>query len=163
MPERRLRVLSIFGTRPEAVKMAPVVRRLAAEQVFAGGLASIVQDGDAHRQFLKQRRQLRFLTVYLVEQLRYAFVEFRRSRHGNHHRVAGRTVFCLPREKRGFCLAKLPRECLGRVRHEDQRKRLLRSPAGFKCVHGVVPFQLCPCRRRPVAHALFGSPAPPAG
>lgn len=31
MSEAGLRVLSIFGTRPEAIKMAPVIGRLAAE------------------------------------------------------------------------------------------------------------------------------------
>ncbi|MBF8260219.1 MAG: UDP-N-acetylglucosamine 2-epimerase, partial [Actinobacteria bacterium] len=29
-PADKLRVLSVFGTRPEAIKMAPVVRELAA-------------------------------------------------------------------------------------------------------------------------------------
>ena len=48
MPE--LRVLSIFGTRPEAVKMAPVVQALAAEP----GIESLVCVTAQHRQMLDQ-------------------------------------------------------------------------------------------------------------
>jgi UDP-N-acetylglucosamine 2-epimerase (non-hydrolysing) len=49
MPDR-LRVLSIFGTRPEAVKMAPVVRRLAA----SSGIESRVCVTAQHREMLDQ-------------------------------------------------------------------------------------------------------------
>jgi UDP-N-acetylglucosamine 2-epimerase (non-hydrolysing) len=45
-----LRVLSIFGTRPEAVKMAPVVRRLAVTP----GIESLVCVTAQHRQMLDQ-------------------------------------------------------------------------------------------------------------
>jgi UDP-N-acetylglucosamine 2-epimerase (non-hydrolysing) len=50
MPEPRLRVLSIFGTRPEAVKMAPVIRRLAAEP----RVESVVCVTAQHREMLDQ-------------------------------------------------------------------------------------------------------------
>ena len=50
MPERQLRVLSVFGTRPEAVKMAPVVERLVATP----GVASSVCVTAQHRQMLDQ-------------------------------------------------------------------------------------------------------------
>ena len=45
-----LRVLSIFGTRPEAVKMAPVVRALAAEPQVEARVVVTAQ----HRQMLDQ-------------------------------------------------------------------------------------------------------------
>jgi UDP-N-acetylglucosamine 2-epimerase (non-hydrolysing) len=45
-----MRVLSIFGTRPEAVKMAPVVRQLAATP----GIESLVCVTAQHRQMLDQ-------------------------------------------------------------------------------------------------------------
>jgi UDP-N-acetylglucosamine 2-epimerase (non-hydrolysing) len=45
-----LRVLSIFGTRPEAIKMAPVLRRLAKEP----GLRSLVCVTAQHREMLDQ-------------------------------------------------------------------------------------------------------------
>ena len=45
-----IRVLSIFGTRPEAVKMAPVVQRLAATP----GIESLVCVTAQHRQMLDQ-------------------------------------------------------------------------------------------------------------
>jgi UDP-N-acetylglucosamine 2-epimerase (non-hydrolysing) len=48
MPEAPLRVLSVFGTRPEAVKMAPVVRRLAATP----GVDSRLCVTGQHRQML---------------------------------------------------------------------------------------------------------------
>jgi UDP-N-acetylglucosamine 2-epimerase len=54
MPERRLKVLSIFGTRPEAVKMAPVIQRLAA----SGQIESRVCVTAQHRQMLDQILQL---------------------------------------------------------------------------------------------------------
>lgn len=47
---KRLRVLSIFGTRPEAVKMAPVVKRLAATPQ----IESLVCVTAQHRQMLDQ-------------------------------------------------------------------------------------------------------------
>jgi len=50
MPKRQLRVLSIFGTRPEAVKMAPVVDRLVATP----GVESSVCVTAQHRQMLDQ-------------------------------------------------------------------------------------------------------------
>lgn len=46
----RMRVLSIFGTRPEAVKMAPVVKALAAED----GIEPFVCVTAQHRQMLDQ-------------------------------------------------------------------------------------------------------------
>jgi UDP-N-acetylglucosamine 2-epimerase (non-hydrolysing) len=45
-----LRVVSIFGTRPEAVKMAPVVRALAAEPQVEARVVVTAQ----HRQMLDQ-------------------------------------------------------------------------------------------------------------
>ncbi|MEJ2011010.1 MAG: UDP-N-acetylglucosamine 2-epimerase (non-hydrolyzing) [Anaerolineales bacterium] len=50
MPDTTLRVLSIFGTRPEAVKMAPVVRRLSQ----TAGIESMVCVTAQHRQMLDQ-------------------------------------------------------------------------------------------------------------
>lgn len=50
MTKRPLRVLSIFGTRPEAVKMAPVIRRLA----ITPDIASVVCITAQHRQMLDQ-------------------------------------------------------------------------------------------------------------
>jgi UDP-N-acetylglucosamine 2-epimerase (non-hydrolysing) len=50
MPERLRKVLSIFGTRPEAVKMAPVVERLARTP----GVQSLVCVSAQHRQMLDQ-------------------------------------------------------------------------------------------------------------
>jgi len=49
-----LRVLSIFGTRPEAVKMAPVIQSLAQ----ASGIDSLVCVTAQHRQMLDQVLQL---------------------------------------------------------------------------------------------------------
>src|SRR3712207_205516 len=45
-----LKVLNIFGTRPEAIKMAPVVRALAAED----GIESLVCVTGQHRSMLDQ-------------------------------------------------------------------------------------------------------------
>ena len=50
MADRRLRVLSVFGTRPEAVKMAPVVLRLQR----TAGVESRVCVTAQHRQMLDQ-------------------------------------------------------------------------------------------------------------
>ncbi len=50
MPERALQVLSVFGTRPEAVKMAPVVERLQ----HTPGVASRVCVTAQHREMLDQ-------------------------------------------------------------------------------------------------------------
>ena len=50
MAERELRVLSVFGTRPEAVKMAPVVLRLRQTP----GVDSLVCVTAQHRQMLDQ-------------------------------------------------------------------------------------------------------------
>jgi UDP-N-acetylglucosamine 2-epimerase (non-hydrolysing) len=47
---RHTTVLSVFGTRPEAIKMAPVVRRLAAEP----GVDSLVCVTGQHREMLDQ-------------------------------------------------------------------------------------------------------------
>jgi UDP-N-acetylglucosamine 2-epimerase (non-hydrolysing) len=49
-----MRILSIFGTRPEAIKMAPVVRQLAATP----GIESLVCVTAQHRQMLDQVLQL---------------------------------------------------------------------------------------------------------
>jgi UDP-N-acetylglucosamine 2-epimerase len=54
MPDRRLKVLSIFGTRPEAVKMAPVIQRLAAAEQIESQVCVTAQ----HRQMLDQILQL---------------------------------------------------------------------------------------------------------
>jgi UDP-N-acetylglucosamine 2-epimerase (non-hydrolysing) len=54
MPESDLRVLSIFGTRPEAVKMAPVVRRLATTPK----IDSVVCITAQHRQMIDQVLEL---------------------------------------------------------------------------------------------------------
>ena len=45
-----LRILSIFGTRPEAIKMAPVVQALAGDARFSAGVCVTAQ----HRQMLDQ-------------------------------------------------------------------------------------------------------------
>ncbi len=45
-----MRIMTVFGTRPEAIKMAPVVRRLAA----APGVTSLVCVTAQHRQMLDQ-------------------------------------------------------------------------------------------------------------
>ena len=50
MPERSPRVLSVFGTRPEAVKMAPVVERLR----HTPGVEARVCVTAQHRQMLDQ-------------------------------------------------------------------------------------------------------------
>ena len=50
MPERPLRVLSVFGTRPEAVKMAPVVEQLRRAPGVEAGVCVTAQ----HRQMLDQ-------------------------------------------------------------------------------------------------------------
>ncbi len=50
MPSQTLKVLSVFGTRPEAVKMAPVVRRLKQ----TAGIESRVCVTAQHRQMLDQ-------------------------------------------------------------------------------------------------------------
>jgi len=54
MAERRLSVLSVLGTRPEAVKMAPVVRRLASKP----GIESRVCVTAQHRDMLDQVLEL---------------------------------------------------------------------------------------------------------
>lgn len=46
----RIRVLSVFGTRPEAVKMAPVVKALAADPAFEARVCVTAQ----HREMLDQ-------------------------------------------------------------------------------------------------------------
>jgi UDP-N-acetylglucosamine 2-epimerase (non-hydrolysing) len=54
MADRRLRVLSVFGTRPEAVKMAPVVLRLQRTPGIESSMCVTAQ----HRQMLDQVLQL---------------------------------------------------------------------------------------------------------
>lgn len=49
-----MRILTVFGTRPEAIKMAPVIRRLAA----AEGVESLVCVTAQHRQMLDQVLEL---------------------------------------------------------------------------------------------------------
>ena len=49
-----LRVLSVVGTRPEAIKMAPVIRRLAADPRFESRVCATAQ----HRQMLDQALSL---------------------------------------------------------------------------------------------------------
>ncbi len=50
MPEARFRILTIFGTRPEAIKMAPVVARLTATPEVEARVCVTAQ----HRQMLDQ-------------------------------------------------------------------------------------------------------------
>jgi len=45
-----MRVLNVFGTRPEAIKMAPVVKALAADATIDARLCVTAQ----HRQMLDQ-------------------------------------------------------------------------------------------------------------
>lgn len=54
MPDRPVRILSVFGTRPEAVKMAPVVKRLRQ----TSGVESKVCVTAQHRQMLDQVLEL---------------------------------------------------------------------------------------------------------
>lgn len=49
-----MKVLTVFGTRPEAIKMAPVVRRLSDTEGFQARLCVTAQ----HRQMLDQVLQL---------------------------------------------------------------------------------------------------------
>ena len=49
-----MRILSIFGTRPEAIKMAPVIQRLAASSQFESRVCVTAQ----HREMLDQMLQL---------------------------------------------------------------------------------------------------------
>jgi UDP-N-acetylglucosamine 2-epimerase len=53
-----MRILSVFGTRPEAIKMAPIVRRLAATP----GITSLVCVTAQHRQMLDQVLKLFSIT-----------------------------------------------------------------------------------------------------
>jgi UDP-N-acetylglucosamine 2-epimerase len=48
--EATMKVLSVFGTRPEAIKVAPVVKAIAA----APGLESLVCVTGQHREMLRQ-------------------------------------------------------------------------------------------------------------
>lgn len=50
MEHKRLKILSVFGTRPEAIKMAPVVKALAADPLFESRVCVTAQ----HRQMLDQ-------------------------------------------------------------------------------------------------------------
>lgn len=50
MKHNRIRVLSVFGTRPEAIKMAPLVQKLAAHQAIESKVCVTAQ----HRQMLDQ-------------------------------------------------------------------------------------------------------------
>src|SRR5262245_60611809 len=47
-------ILSIFGTRPEAIKLAPVVRELKKRELAGRGVASKVCVTAQHRQMLDQ-------------------------------------------------------------------------------------------------------------
>ncbi|MGB5737181.1 MAG: UDP-N-acetylglucosamine 2-epimerase, partial [Thiohalocapsa sp.] len=47
---RQVRVLSVVGTRPEAIKMAPVIQRLAAHEGFESRVLATAQ----HRHMLDQ-------------------------------------------------------------------------------------------------------------
>ena len=49
------RVLSIIGTRPEAIKMAPVIRALSAR---AQAMESVVCSTGQHREMLRQVLEL---------------------------------------------------------------------------------------------------------
>ena len=49
--ERVLTVLSVFGTRPEAIKMAPVIRRLGEH---SGEIRSVICSVGQHREMLNQ-------------------------------------------------------------------------------------------------------------
>ena len=49
-----IKVLSVFGTRPEAIKMAPVVNQLAS----AEGIQSLVAVTAQHREMLDQVLEL---------------------------------------------------------------------------------------------------------
>ena len=53
-----MRILSVFGTRPEAIKMAPIIRRLAATP----GITSLVCVTAQHRQMLDQVLRLFSIT-----------------------------------------------------------------------------------------------------
>ena len=54
----KLRVLTVFGTRPEAIKMAPLARALANEEQFEAKVCVTAQ----HRQMLDQVLNLFELT-----------------------------------------------------------------------------------------------------
>lgn len=54
MADSRIRVLSIFGTRPEAIKMAPVVRALSRNQAVESAVCVTAQ----HREMLDQTLDL---------------------------------------------------------------------------------------------------------
>src|SRR2546426_5234759 len=57
----RLSIMTIFGTRPEAVKMAPVVQRLRASPEFV----PIVVTTGQHREMLDQVTRLFWVTPHL--------------------------------------------------------------------------------------------------
>jgi UDP-N-acetylglucosamine 2-epimerase len=89
-----MRILSVFGTRPEAIKMAPIVRRLAAtpgitslvcvtaqhrqmlDQVLA--LFSIVPDRDLN--VMRDGQGLTHITTSVLERMSDIFVELRPDR-----------------------------------------------------------------------------------
>ena len=48
------KILSVFGTRPEAIKMAPVVKKLAGDAAFAAKVCVTAQ----HRHMLDQVLEL---------------------------------------------------------------------------------------------------------
>ena len=50
MMDRKIRVLTIFGTRPEAIKMAPLVKELESRE----SIKSVVCVTAQHRQMLDQ-------------------------------------------------------------------------------------------------------------
>ncbi len=51
--ERRLRILFVFGTRPEAIKLAPVIRELAARSEFECKICVTGQHREMLAQFLE--------------------------------------------------------------------------------------------------------------
>lgn len=86
----KLRVLTVFGTRPEAIKMAPLARALANEEQFEAKVCVTAQ----HRQMLDQvlnlfeltpdfdlnimqhSQDLTDITVRILEELRHIFLQF---------------------------------------------------------------------------------------
>ena len=50
---QRLRVLTVFGTRPEAIKLAPIIQKLKADKRFEPLVVVTAQ----HREMLDQDRK----------------------------------------------------------------------------------------------------------
>lgn len=86
----KLKILTVFGTRPEAIKMAPLARALANEEQFEAKVCVTAQ----HRQLLdqvldlfeltpdfdlnimQQSQDLTDITVKILEELRHIFLQF---------------------------------------------------------------------------------------